>query len=79
MLEKIEHKIDSIIETILAKDPRHVTYSEYKILDCRAKDIRFLAEQKQKSEEMTQMMIKTLGCGFGIGTTPLPEPNIKEE
>ena len=80
MREKIERKIDEVIEFILAKDPKEITYSEYRIIDSRAKDLRYLEEQKQRTEEMTNMMIKTLGFSSCLGiNAPLPEPTIKEE
>ena len=78
MRERIDAKIDEIIESILAKDPRDISYSEYKILDCRSKDLRYAEEQKQRTEEMTQLMCKTFGYGFAP-VSALPEPEIKEE
>ena len=77
MLTKIESKIDEIIESIIAKRPEDVTYGEYKILDCRAKDLKYLEEQKKKNEEMAGMMAKVFS-GFGSTNSYLPEPEIKE-
>ncbi|MBQ2173885.1 MAG: hypothetical protein II453_02050 [Alphaproteobacteria bacterium] len=78
MKEKIESKINEIIETILAKNPHEITYSEYKILDCRYKDLKYFEEQKKRNEEMTQLMAKSIGYCYG-GLEHLPEPEIKEE
>lgn len=81
MRDKIEHKINDIIESILAKDVDAITYSEYKILDCRSKDLRYWEEQAKKTEEMAQLVGKAFG-GYGFASpTPaiLPEPDVKEE
>ena len=73
MREKIEQKIDDIIESILAKDASEITYSEYKILDCRSKDLKYREEQAKNHVEMAELITKTFG-GFGTITEPLPEP-----
>ena len=79
MRKRIEEKMDQVVEAIIAKDPKEITYSEYKILECRSKDLMYREEQKQKNEEMAQLMSKTLGYGFGSLPASLPEPEIKEE
>ena len=79
MRERIEEKINEVIEFILAKSPEDITYGEYRILDCREKDLRFLEEQKLRNEEMGHMMAKAFGGSFCLSSSGLPEPDIKEE
>ena len=79
MKEKIEQKIDEIIESILAKPVNEITYSEYRILDCRSKDLQYREEQSKRSEEMGQLMAKTFGYSIGSAPQSLPEPTMKEE
>lgn len=80
MREKIEKKIDEIIEFILSKDVSEITYSEYKILDYRSKDLKYQEEQVKKNEELGQLMVKTFSGLNTISAPPyLPEPEIKEE
>lgn len=85
MKEKIENKIDEIIEYILAKDPREITYAEYKILDSRSRDLTFREEQEKRNQEARQRsedMAKALA--HAMDYTPisspvyLPEPKIEE-
>lgn len=79
MREQIEKKIDEIIEHILTKEVGTITYSEYKILDCRSKDLKYAEEQEKRNAEMLQLMTKTFSTGFGFAGSSLPEPEIKEE
>ena len=77
MEERIEKKIDEIIEGIIAKKSEEITYSEYKILDSRAKDLMYRKEQEKRNKEMAEMMAKTFA--FTSVPAPLPDPMIKEE
>lgn len=78
MREKIEQKIDEIVNSIIAKDPSEISYSEYRILDCRAKDLRYAEEQQKRNDDFVKIMASTLG-GFGSCGSSLPEPEIKED
>lgn len=77
MEEKIESKINEIIEYIISKKAEEITYSDYKILDCRIKDIVYKKEQEKRNTEMVSLMTKAFS---GIGNiSTLPEPNIQED
>ena len=86
MLEIIENKIDEVVEAILAKDANDITYGEYKILDCKAKDLAFKADQekrneeaKRRSEDMAKLLAGTFDYAIGSRPSSLPEPTIKEK
>lgn len=82
MKEKIEKKINDVIETIIEKDPKNITYNEYRILDSKLSAIKWEEEQAAKNKEMAELWSKTLGnnlfCGFGGTTSYLPDP-VKED
>ena len=86
MKEKIESKIDEIINFIISKDPKEITYSEYKILDSRSKDLDFQAdreerkqEAKQRSEDMAKALAHAMDYTPIAAPVYLPEPKIEEE
>lgn len=79
MRDRIEKKINDIIESILAKNVNEITYSEYKILDCRSKDLKYNEDQAKKAEDMAQLMGKALGYTSSMSPAYLPEPEIKED
>lgn len=70
MKEKIESKINEVLEAIMAKDARAITYNEYRILDNRLSALKWEADRETKNKELTELMIKTVG-GFGGAPTPL--------
>lgn len=70
MKEKIEAKLNEIIESIISKDAGDITYNEYRILDNRLSTIKYEEERQEKNREMAELMVKTIG-GFGSVPTPL--------
>ena len=48
MKERIDQKINDVIESILAKDVGDISYIDYKILDCRSRDLKYEEEQQKK-------------------------------
>lgn len=77
MKEKIEAKITEIIEAIIAKDVKDITYNEYRILDNKLCSIKFEEESKRKNEELASLMAKTFTSGMS-SCIPMPLPE-KEE
>lgn len=74
MKEQIEAKITEIIEAIIAKDVKDITYNEYRILDNKLCSIKFEEESKRKNEELASLMAKTFTSGMSSCVpTPLPE------
>lgn len=76
MLEKIKTKINEVIEHILSKDAKDITYSEFFILDSKLSSLKWEEEQAEKNQEMAQMMSKLFS--FSSPAKPLPMPT-KEE
>ena len=59
--DKINKKIDEVIEYIIGKDTKDITYNEYRILDSKLSSIKWEEEQAAKSKEMAELWSKTLG------------------
>jgi len=81
MKDKIQAKINDIIETIIAKDPKDITYNEYRILDSKLISIKYEEEQEAKNKEMSELWAKAMSNGIWGGSccTPcLPDP-VKED
>ena len=80
--DKISKKIDDVIEYIIGKEPKDITYNEYRILDSKLSSIKWEEEQAAKNKEMAELWSKTLGnnifSGFGGSTSYLPDP-VKED
>lgn len=73
MREKILKKIDEVIETIIAKDPKDITYNEYRILDARLASIKYEEEQQKRNEDFANLLGKAMGSTFIPQPAPLPE------
>ena len=81
MREKIENKINECIEAIISKDPKDITYNEYRILDSKLSTLKWEEEQKSKNKEMAEILAKTFSTnaiGFGSAAYALPDP-VKED
>ena len=78
MREKIEAKVKEIIESIIAKDVKDITYNEYRILDNKLCSIKYEEETKRKNEELTALMTKTFTGSIG-SPVPMPLPDTKED
>ena len=76
MKEKLEAKVNEIIESIMAKDVKDITYNEYRILDNKLSAIKYEEESKRKNEEFTALMAKTFAGGIG---SPVPMPLPEKE
>lgn len=63
---KIEQKIGSIVEYILAKPESAITWEDYEILASELLDIRFREQQAEQSERTVKLMATALSgtmCG----------------
>ena len=79
--DKIKAKIDDVIEYIIGKEPKDITYNEYRILDSKLISIKYEEEQEAKSKEMSELWAKAMSNSIWGGSccTPcLPDP-VKEE
>lgn len=77
MKDKIEAKMNQVIEHIIAKNPEDISYNEYRILDNRLSTIKWEQEQERKDKDMAELMGKAFG--YGLKTAPAPLPDVKEE
>lgn len=74
MKERIETKISEVLENILSKDVKDITYNEYFILDSKLSSLKWEEEQKEKNKDMMELMAKTIGFGSCSSVKPLPAP-----
>ncbi len=69
MKDKIETKINSIIDYIIAKPENEITREDYDILASELRDIRFREQQSEQSERMAKLMAASFpGTMCGIAT-----------
>jgi ribonucleotide reductase alpha subunit len=68
MKEKIENKINEVIEAIIAKDAKDVSYNEYRILENRYSFLRYEDEQKERNKKLINVITDTLS------SASLPHP-----
>ena len=67
MKEKIEKKIEKIVDYIISKPESEITPDDYMIIASEVRDIRFRENQSVREERMEQL----LGAGFpGFGSVP---------
>ena len=67
MKEKIEKKIEAIVDYIISKPESEITPDDYMIIASEVRDIRFRETQSIREERMEQL----LGAGFpGFGGVP---------
>ena len=61
MKDKIDSKIDSILEFVLSKPESEITMSDFEILKSEQRDLRFREEQ-QAQQERTAQLIALMGA-----------------
>ena len=64
MKEKIESKLEEIIDYIIGKPVSGISKEDYDILSAEYRRIKYEADAKEKSKKLTEMMVETLGYGF---------------
>ena len=64
MKEKIERKIDAIVDFIINKPEEKITQEDYNILSSELRDIRFREQQAQNGKRMAELMATSFP-GFG--------------
>ena len=64
MEEKIQGKIDAIIDRIVNKPTEEITLDDYTILSSELKDIRFRKAQAENKEQLIKLMASS-PVGFG--------------
>lgn len=67
MEERLQAKVDEVIETILEKDPKNITRDEYLILDMKLYQIR----QERKDAEAHVKAVEALSALSSSSPYPL--------
>lgn len=65
MRERIESKIEDIVNAIIAKDSSSVTKDEYDILSSELHRIIYEEDMKEKNKKLAETMGAVLGTTFG--------------
>ena len=76
MKDKIEAKIDEILEMIISKDAKYITYNEYLILDNRLAKIKWDEQQHEKNKDMAELMVKAFS-GYSCMPSELSKEDVK--
>ena len=74
MKEKIEQKIEKIVDYIISKPESEITRDDYEIIASEVRDIRFREAEKERQERMEHMLAMAGGScgGFSKGkVTPI--------
>ena len=74
MKEKIENKIEKIVDYIISKPESEITRDDYEIIASEVRDIRFREAEKERQERMEHMLAMAGGSfgGFSGGkVTPI--------
>lgn len=64
MIDIISAKITDIVNSILEKDIKDITYEEYKILDAKLKDLKYEESQAEHNKQFTELMSKALAIPY---------------
>ena len=64
MKEKLEKKIDAIIDFIISKPEEKITQEDYNILSSELRDLRFREGQEENNKRMAELMATTFSSGF---------------
>lgn len=64
MKEKLESKIESIVEFIINKPENEITKEDYEILASELRDIRFREEQELQKAEQRERMSKLVAASL---------------
>ena len=67
MKEKIEKKIEAIIDYIISKPEEKITADDYMILASEVRDIRFREHEAVKEERMERLLANGVSAFNGFG------------
>ena len=68
MKEKIEKKIEAIVDYIISKPEREITTDDYMIIASEVRDIRFRESQSAKEERMELLLANGFPAFNNIGS-----------
>lgn len=66
MKDKIEAKIEAIIDYIISKPEEKITTDDYMILASEVRDIRFREHESVREEKMERLLANTNACFNGF-------------
>ena len=64
MKEKLEKKIDAIIDFIISKPEEKITQEDYSILASELRDLRFREGQADNAKRMVELMATAFPAGL---------------
>ena len=73
MRNKIESKINEVIDYIVSKQPEDITYNEYRILDNKLASFKYDDERKERDMEMAELLGRVFKGSSNIPPSPLPD------
>lgn len=65
MKDKIESKLNEIVDFIVSKDTSAITKEDYDILAAEHRRISWEEEQKRRSKKLQESMVDLLGSSIG--------------
>ena len=63
MRERIEEKIEAIIDRIINKPTEEITLDDYTILSAELRDIRFREEQEANKSKLAELVATSFASG----------------
>ena len=63
MKERIEEKIEAIIDRIINKPTEEITLDDYTILSAELRDIRFREEQEANKSKLAELVATSFASG----------------
>lgn len=78
MKAEIENKINEVIAVILAKPAEDISYSEYKVLDNKYKELCYKEQQAKTDKEMQEALTKIMFKGCAIPPAPINETETED-
>lgn len=76
MKEEIANKINDIIQHIINKPVRDITYNEYCIIDAKLREMEYKEKQEQNKEDYSMLLGKLMGSSLD---NPVPAPLVPEK
>ena len=67
MKEKIEKKIEAIVDYIISKPESQITADDYMIIASEVRDIRFREAEENRQERMERMLAMGVPAFAGVG------------
>lgn len=73
MKERIEEKVNEVIEYIISKKPEDISFNEYRILDWKLQAIKYEKDQQEHNQKMAEMTAQIFNGSFSKPPMMLPD------